>query len=223
LATIKNKKMNFIEFNHLSHIIIGTMGFIGGIVALSTKKGSKVHIRSGRVFVLGMFYAVASTIVFMVEQVLPLALLMSIATSYLLVSSIVSLRYRKKYSRLIDKILVIVPFLLFLFTSLQFILILPEISLGTFARLLFSITFAILLFRDIKLIRSRPNEHIYFVKRHAFRMILTFGFAVMAVLRIGVKVDFLGLEFSTFTPLLLALIAAFYMERNISKIYPNKR
>tara|TARA_R110002051_G_C8566977_1_gene475175 strand:- start:46 stop:693 length:648 start_codon:yes stop_codon:yes gene_type:complete len=215
--------MDFNEFNHLSHIVIGTIAFIGGIVALSTKKGSRIHKTGGKVFVLGMFYSVISTVVFMTEEFLPLAVLMSVATVYLLISSISALRYKNKYSKTVDTILVIFPVLLFIFTFIQFVRILPEISLGTFARLLFSLTFAIVLLRDIKLIKNRPNEHIYFLKRHSFRMILAFGFAVMAILRIGVKIEFLGLAFTTFTPLLLALLAAFYAERNISKFLPNKK
>ena len=214
--------MNFTEFNHISHIIIGTIAFIGGIVALSVEKGSKTHRIGGRIFFLGMCYAAISTIGFIVEEFIPLAVLMSVSTIYLLISSITSLKYKKNYSRVVDKTIVIIPFILFVFVSIQFIRILPEVSLGTFGRLLFAITFAILLFRDLKLIKNRPSSGLFFIKRHAFRMILAFGFAVMAVLRIGVKLDFLGIAFTTVLPLLLSLIAAYYVEQNIIKFVPNE-
>lgn len=214
--------MEFHQFNHLSHIIIGTIAFIGGIVALGTKKGSRFHIIGGRAFVLGMLYTAISTIGFMLVEFLPLAVFMSVATVYLLISALSALRYKKKYSRIIDTAIIIFPILLCVFASIQFIRILPEISLGTFARLLFALTFLIVVIRDIKLIRSRPTDHLFFLKRHAFRMILAFGFAVMAVLRIGIKVDFLGLEFTTFFPLLLSLVAALYVEKHIEKVLPSK-
>ena len=216
--------MDFNEFNHLSHIIIGSLAFIGGIVALATKKGSRTHKISGRVFALSMLYAVITTIAFMFEEFLPLAMVLSGATVYLLISSITALRSKRKYSRTIDIVIVIIPILFFAFTSMHFIRILPEVSIGTLARLLFSITFGILIYQDIKCIRSRPTDHLYFIKRHSFRMILAFGFAIMAVLRIGVKVDFLGLGSTTFFPLLLSLIAAFYVQRNINRflIYRNE-
>jgi hypothetical protein len=119
--------------------------------------------------------------------------------------------------------MILVPLVLFLFTSVQFVKILPEMSLGTFSRLLFAITFGILLYRDIRLIKNRPDEEVFYIKRHAFRMILAFGFALMAFLRIGIKFDFLGLAFTTFFPLLMSLITAFYVEQNISRILFGKK
>ena len=101
---------------------------------------------------------------------------------------------------------------------MRFISVLPEISIETITPLLMALTFATLIFRDFKLLKNRPTEHLFFLKRHAFRMILAFGFAVMAVLRIGIKMDLFGLELTVFLPLLLSLIAAFYAERNITKI-----
>lgn len=215
--------MDFNEFNHISHAVVGSIAFTGGIVALSTKKGSKTHKIGGKVFVFGMLYAAISTIGFMMEEFRPLAILMSVSTIYFMASSITALRHKKKYSRVVDTILTLVPLLLFVSTSLQFIRNLPEMSLGTLARLLFATTFALVLFRDIKRIRRRPTEDLFFLKRHAFRMILAFGFAIMAVLRIGVKLDFLGLAFTTFLPMLLALLAAFYVERNLVKLLPAGR
>jgi hypothetical protein len=215
--------MDFSQLNHVFHTIIGSLAFLGGIIALSTKKGSHTHKVGGRIFAFGMLYAAISTIGFMFEEFLPLAILLSIATAYLVISSIASLWHRKKYVKVIDNIMILVPLVLFLFTSVQFVKILPEMSLGTFSRLLFAITFGILLYRDIRLIKNRPDEEVFYIKRHAFRMILAFGFALMAFLRIGIKFDFLGLAFTTFFPLLMSLITAFYVEQNISRILFGKK
>lgn len=215
--------MDFSQLNHVFHTIIGSLAFLGGIIALSTKKGSHAHKVGGRIFAFGMLYAAISTIGFMFEEFLPLAILMSISTVYLVISSIAALWHRKKYVKVIDNIMIIVPLILCLFTSVQFIKILPEISQGALGRLSFAITFGILLYRDIRLIKNRPDEEVFYIKRHAFRMILAFGFALMAFLRIGVKLDFLGLAFTTFFPLLISLIAAFYVERNILKILFGKK
>ncbi len=212
--------MDLNEFNHISHTIIGTIAFIGGIIALSAKKGSITHKVGGKIFVIGMLYASVSIVGFMIEEFRPLAILMSVATLYFITSSISALRYKKKHAKTIDKCLIILPFLLFVFTAMQFIRALPEISLGTAARFLFASIFALMLYRDIKLIKNRSTEHLFYLKRHAFRMILAFGFAIMAVLRIGIKLDFLGLAFTTLLPLLLALIVAFIVERNLTKLLP---
>ena len=208
--------MDFYELNARAHVIIGSIAFLGGAVALFSKKGSKMHRASGSLFVLGMLYAALSTIVFMMEEFLPLAVLMSLATVYLLFSALSALHHNNRFTRAIDASLIILPVILFTFAFMQFIRILPVFSVGTLARLLFAVTFAILIYRDVRLIRNRPADHLFYIRRHAFRMILAFGFAVMAVVRIGIKIDLLGLEFATFFPLLLALIAASYAERNIA-------
>ena len=209
--------MDLFELNRIAHVIIGSFAFGGGIIALSTKKGSKIHKTGGWIFVFGMFYSAISTIIFMMEEFLPLAVLMGFATVYLLMSSIAALRHTRKSSYIIDRTILLIPILLFAFSFLQFVRILPEISLGAATRLLFALTFGILILKDIKLFRSKPEDHLFYVKRHAFRMILTFGFAVMAIIRIGIKIDFISLEMSTFAPLLVSLIVAFFVEKNIHK------
>ncbi len=206
------------NFSYLSHTLIGSIAFLGGIIALSSKKGSKIHKIGGRVFFFGMLYAALSIVKFMIDDFRPLAILLSVASIYCMVTSISALRYKRKYSKLIDTIFIIFPILLFTFASMQLVRILPEISLGTLARLLFSFTFALLIVRDYKRLKSNPKEHIFYIKRHAFRMILAFGFAVMAVLRIGVKLDVVDLEFSVVLPILLALFSAFYVGKNIGRL-----
>lgn len=156
----------------------------------------------------------------MIEELLPLAIVMSFSTPYLLISSLSAIRFRKKLASIRDTGLVLIPSLLFLVATRQLINVLPEFSLGLLARLLFVITFGLLIVRDIQRIRTRPTELVFFVKRHVFRMILVFGFALMAVLRIGVKIDFLGLAFTTFMPLLGALIVVFSVERRIATTWP---
>lgn len=210
--------MDFSQLIHVTHTIIGFLAFIGGIIALSTKKGSITHKIGGRIFALGMLYEALSTISFMFEEFLPLAILMSITTVYLIISSVAALWHRNKYVKGVNTILILVPLILCLFSTVQFVNILPELSLGTFSRLLFVITFGILLYQDASLLKSRPDKEEFYTKRHSFRMILAFGFALMAFLRIGIKFDLLGLAFTTSFPLLMSLIAAFYVENNIGKI-----
>lgn len=209
------------DFLHWSHTIIGTIGFIGGIVALSSKKGSKLHKIGGRVFFFGMLYSALSIVEFMIEEFRPLAILLSVATVYFLVTSITALRHKRKYSKLVDTIFIVLPVLMFAFTTMMFVAILPEISFGTLARFLFSFTFCLMIIRDIKRIRNKTEDRLYYIKRHAFRMILAFGFAVMAVLRIGVKLEFIDLELTVVIPMVLALFFGFYIERNIKKYSNN--
>ena len=49
-------------------------------------------------------------------------------------------------------------------------------------------------------------------------LIGTIGFALMAVLRIGVKLNVIDLELTVVIPMVLALITGFYIERNIEKL-----
>lgn len=204
-------------FTYFSHTIIGSIAFIGGITALSTKKGSKIHKTGGWIFFFGMLYAALSIIEFMIEELRPLAILLSVATIYFMVTSITALRHQKKYSKLVDTIFIIFPILMFAFTTLMFVAILPEISFGTLARFLFSFTFGLMLIRDIKRLRKMSKDHLFFIKRHAFRMIIAFGFAIMAVLRVGIKIDVIDLELTVVIPMLFALLFGFYIERNIEK------
>lgn len=196
-----------------SHVIIGSVGFIAGIVALTTKKGSSIHKRSGWIFVFGISVAVITTGIFMMDEFLPLAIVMSVASVYLMTSSITSIRHQSSTSRMIDSMIIILPIALTVFPAFRLITSLPDITLVSVGQLMISSIFGFCLYYDIKLMINRPTKRNYWIGRHLYRMILAFGFGLMAILRIGVKVEFLDLEITVISPLIFSLLLAYYFKR----------
>ena len=67
---------------------------------------------------------------------------------------------------------------------------------------------------DIRLMVARPTERKRWIKRHLFRMLLAFAFAIRALFAIGIETG-LPFEFVVTAPLVLALIATWYFFRKL--------
>ena len=203
------------------HVLIGSIGLIGGITSLVTVKGGKPHKIGGWIFIFGMLVSVITTLRFMADEFLPLAVVMCIATIYLMGSSITAIRNNKKWARVIDFLLLLFPLALFIFPLMSIVRTLPGVSMVTVGQSTISLTFLYCLIEDIKYLRSIPLSRNVVIARHLFRMILAFTFGVMAVIRIGVKVDIIDLEYSVIIPLIFGFIIAIRTKKQKINLPPS--
>ncbi|MDJ0793479.1 MAG: hypothetical protein QNI98_04470 [Woeseiaceae bacterium] len=101
--------------SYFLHVGFGFLAVAGAITALTVRKGSPLHKKAGWVFLVPMVVAAVTALVFEVEidDPRPLATIMATATIYLLATSILSLRNGSRFAPVAEKLLVIVPLVLF--------------------------------------------------------------------------------------------------------------
>lgn len=209
------------EFNNILHVAFGSLAFLGGIVALVTKKGSTWHIRGGRLFAVMMGLVILTTIVQMFHEFLPLAIVMCLTVIYLVPSAILSVNRNAGWFRGYNISLLALLALLFLFTLVQFV----RFNLGGDRLIIgpgvLAAMFGTLFVQDWRMLRSPPLHLNAWLRRHLTRMILAFTFAVMAFVRIGI--DFgLSLEMSVILPLAIAAVAIALVYRNYPITHPER-
>lgn len=203
--------------SYLLHVGFGFLAVAGAITALSVRKGSRLHKKGGWVFVVPMVVAAITALVFEIEfdEPRPLVVIMSVATIYLLATSVLSLRNGSRFARLAEKLLVIIPLILFALSVAFLVRSIHSVSLANIpGPILYAGVFLALVIGDIRLILSRPTDRVSWIKRHLFRMLLAFAFAIRALFAIGIETG-LPFEFVVTAPLVLALIATWYFFRKL--------
>lgn len=206
--------------SYFLHVGFGFLAIAGAVTALLVRKGSPLHKRAGWIFVVPMVIAALTALVFEVEfdERRPLVVIMSAATLYLLATSILSVRNRLSFAPIAEKFLAVIPLVLFalsvafLFRSIQSV---SWVNIP--GPILYAGVFLALVIGDIRQMRSRPIERLYWVKRHLFRMLLAVAFAVRALFAIGIETG-LPFEFVVTAPLVLALAATWYFFRRQGKV-----
>lgn len=210
--------------SYFAHVIFGFTAVAGAITALTVTKGSPLHKKAGWFFIVPMAIAACTAFVFEVEfdQPRPLVYIMSAASLYLLCSGILALRNDGSYAPLAEKVLVLVPIALLtvsVLTLSRAVAGSPTVTL--FGPTLYATVFLLLVAGDIRVIFSRPRARTRWVKRHLFRMLLAFAFAIRALFAIGIET---GLPFPIVvtTPLVLALLGTLYFFRRVDSISNRK-
>ena len=198
----------------LVHVIFGIAAVTGALVALVATKGSTAHKIGGRIFVVPMAVAALTALV-LASEAGPLAYVMSAATIYLLATSVLAIRNQAALAPWLEKALVVVPLALFAFS----VVTLTRGALAgnpaqIFGPALYATVFMILFVGDFRLFLKRPSDSSEWVKRHLFRMLLAFAFAIRALFSIGVDI---GLPFAVAVtaPIILALIATVWFQRQV--------
>ncbi len=205
--------------SYFLHVGFGFLAIAGAFAALSVRKGSRLHKRSGWLFVVPMVVAALTALIFEIEfdQSRPLVVIMSAATLYLLATSILSVRNRSSFAPIAEKFLVVIPSVLFVLSVIFLVRSIQAVSLPNIpGPTLYAAVFLSLVIGDIRLFRSRPTERLYWVKRHLFRMLLALAFAIRALFAIGIETG-LPFEFVVTAPLVLALAATWYFFRKLAK------
>ena len=205
--------------SYFAHVGFGFLAVAGAITALSVRKGSPLHKKSGWLFAIPMTVAAVTSFIFEIEfdQSRPLVIIMSAATLYLLATSILALRNDWSHAPIAEKLLVIVPAALFVITTL---ILIRSVSSGVLAQIpgpaLYSGVFLSLIIGDIRVMSKRPTERLRWIKRHLFRMLLAFAFAIRALFAIGIETG-IPFEVVVTAPILLALGATWYFFRKLDQ------
>lgn len=202
------------HLNNWLHAGLGFIALAGGLVALYTVKGSRLHRRGGWVFVGLMLPVVLTTLLMMFHEFLPLAVVLAMAEVYLVPAALLSVNRTAKGFTAWSVILAFLVGLLLLLVLVQFVRISLTVEQLFIGPLVLATMFGFLLFQDLHMLRVRPESPNYWIRRHLVRMILAFTIGVMAVVRIGIPLG-LSLEASVILPLVVALIGIVWVYRRL--------
>jgi uncharacterized membrane protein len=206
--------------SYFLHAGFGLLAVAGAVTALSVRKGSALHKKGGWLFVTPMVIAAVTALIFELEfdEPRPWAVIMSVATLYLLATSVVSLRNGWRYAPIVEKVLLVVPIALFVMSSM---FLYRSIQAASMAQIpgptLYTGVFLSLLIGDLRLMLNRPTDRLRWIKRHFFRMLLAFAFAVRAVFSFVFETG-LPFEVIVTAPLALALGATWYFFQKQEKL-----
>jgi uncharacterized membrane protein len=198
--------------SYFLHAGFGFLAFAGAVTALSVRKGSPLHRKGGWIFVAPMAVAAATALIFELEfdEPRPLAVIKSVATLYLVATSVLSLRNGWRYARIVEKLLFVVPIAL---SAISATILYRNIQSASLAQIpgptLYAVVFLSLLVGDLRLMLNRPTDRLHWIKRHLFRMLLAFAFAIRAVFSFVFETG-LPFELIVTAPLVLALGATWY-------------
>jgi hypothetical protein len=203
--------------SYIAHVSFGVLAVAGAITALSVRKGSTLHKKGGWIFTVPMVIAALTALVFEIEfdELRPLVVIMSVATLYLLATSILSLHNDWRYTPIVEKLVVVVPIALFAISAVILYRSIQSVSLAQIpGPTLYAGVFLSLFIGDFRVMWNRPIERQRWVKRHLFRMLLAFAFAIRALFSIGIETG-LPFEFVVTVPVVLALGTTWFFFRKV--------
>ncbi|GAA0859034.1 hypothetical protein [Aliiglaciecola litoralis] len=196
------------HINNLVHTIIGSIALLGALGALMSVKGSARHKTAGRVFVWFILFSAVTSFYptfYKFSEIGPLALILAMATIYLVITAVIAVRYQTAEPLMIEKCLPVVPLLLLILPVIRVFLAIKTNNFDIFfGPLLLASLFIYLLVQDLAILVNRQRSREFWIQRHLTRIIFAFSIGVMAVVRIGVNFG-LTFEMSVILPLLGAL------------------
>lgn len=159
-----------------------------------------------------MIVVVVTTMVAMFDELLPLAIVLTLAEVYLVPSALLSVNRQRSDFSSWNRLLMILAGLLCLFTAVQFVRFNLVLDQWVFGPLVLSVMFGFLFVQDWRMLGSRPSHPNFWLRRHLLRMILAFTVAVMALVRIGISFG-LSLEATVVVPLAVAAVVIMWIYR----------
>ncbi|MCB1583273.1 MAG: hypothetical protein KDI92_09435 [Xanthomonadales bacterium] len=185
------------------HVILGSLAFIVGAPALLAKKGSQLHIISGKVFFWLMTYSAVFTLMVSVMpfHISPSMFQISVMTLYFLIGGVRSLSFKRgNHYLLFDKAmtytLIVVSVYLFFH---------PIIIYGTYSPLRTVFGALALLFglTDLWIFRNPQNLKKFWLFSHLSKMLAGYATAVTGFF---VAQNILGGYYNWFTPTVICLV-----------------
>lgn len=201
------------HINNLVHTLIGSVALLGALVALLSIKGSDRHKLAGRVFAwlivisaITSFYPTA----YKFDEIGPIAIIMALATIYLVITAVIAVRRTTAVSLPIELILPAVPLMLLVLPAFRVFLAVRSNNFDVFVGpLLLTGLFLYLFVQDVAIVVNRQRPQVFWIRRHLTRMIFALSFGVMALVRIGVSFG-LSFEMSVVLPLVGAFILVLF-------------
>ncbi|MGN3974951.1 hypothetical protein [Tsuneonella sp. SYSU-LHT278] len=165
---------------HLAHLVLGFGAGAAALVALTVRKGGRVHRWAGWTFVGGMTVAAITAWLFMIARPLPLAMFEATVALYALGTAILALNPRWRGARLAEIALLGVLLLVMLAVAVVGVrLTLSGAGIGP-APLVLLLIFTYFAMLDVRWLRRGTIERIDRVRRHALRMALAVSETVRA-------------------------------------------
>ncbi|MEH6702542.1 hypothetical protein [Parasphingorhabdus sp.] len=194
----------FDALSYYAHIAIGLIGLIAAIIALSTRKGSNIHVLAGRVFSTCILIVAITSLILLSVRMAPPLLVAALTAVYAVGTAILALKpdstttRRMEYGFFIFEIIVVAIFLA---------IAIPQIMGGNIPLIGPLVILAIpiiLLAGDLHFFRNARQRAMLRIRRHLARMIWAFIIAVRAPLtEIYAELD-LPVALILFGPLVIA-------------------
>lgn len=197
-----------------THAAFGGIALVCGGIALSTKKGYKLHKKSGKLFYYAMLISaiLALIISLLPNHFSPFLFCIGVFSAYLIISGYRSLRLKRSNINLnADKFLAGLMILTGLAMVGYPILLEGEVNVVLFVFGIFGIVFGI---RDLLMFRKPKSMRKNWLNRHLGNM--TGGY-IAAVTAFFVVNDILPGLFSWFTPTVIGSIYISYWIRKLNK------
>lgn len=157
------------------HVAFGISTALVVLVPIFSRKGSTLHRQSGRLFAIAMAIAAVSALYFSSIVFAPPAILSAITAIYAIGAAILTLRARRGWRKHLERALLLVPLLLFLFTlaSLAMAIGAPErppiAVIVVFAGVMLGL-YGWLTWGDFSYLRASDVTKLRRYRRHAVRM-----------------------------------------------------
>ncbi|MEP4311000.1 MAG: hypothetical protein ABJV60_11730 [Lentilitoribacter sp.] len=208
----------FDALSYYAHIVIGALGLIAAIVALTAKKGSMFHILAGRIFAAGILVVAITSLILLSVRMAPPLLVAALTSVYAVGTAILALKPAStkikvtEYGFFIFEIIVVAIFLA---------MAVPQIIAGSIPPIgpLVILTIPIiLLVGDIHFFRNAHVRSALRIRRHLARMIWAFVIAVRAPLAEIYSQLEIPVALILFGPLLVAPIMIIIFLRKYPKM-----
>lgn len=211
----------FDALSYYGHIVIGIFGLLAAVVALSTKKGSTIHILAGRIFGSCILVVAITSLILLSVRMAPPLLVAALTAVYAIGTAILALRPASaniktmEYGLFLFEIAVVALFLSFA---------VPQMMAGNIppiGPIVILIIPAILLAGDVHFFRNAPRRAELRIRRHLARMIWAFIISVRAPLAEIYSQLGLSEALLLFGPLLIApAMILLFLRRYPKKLQP---
>ena len=167
---------------YYAHLIIGSIGLLGALLALFARKGSALHKLGGRTFIFGATVAALSALIFVLTNFAAPPVVNAATALIGLATAVLALRQPTKSVRIAE----------YVFSAMLFVLILWFLSfalpalkagrIGIVAPLTVLFVTGLFLIGDIRFFLQPAMRAARAVRRHMSRMLWTLALAVRAPL-----------------------------------------
>lgn len=201
------------------HVILGSLAFIVGAPALLAKKGSPLHVISGKFFFWLMTYSAAFTLVVSVMpfHISPSMFQISVMTLYFLIGGVRSLSYRRGHHRLmVDKTMVYVLIVVSVYLFFHPIFVYGEPSP---LRTVFGAVALLFGLIDLLIFRKPEKLKRFWLFSHLSKMLAGYATAVTGFF---VAQDILGGYYNWFSPTVICLVYIYFWGHKL-KVFKVKK
>lgn len=194
----------FGPLSYYTHMIIGTLGLIAAIVAMSVTKGNRIHIWAGRMFIFSiMIVAITSLAMLSLRMAPPLLVaaltaIYAVATAYLALKPATKAVKRSEYGLFFVECAVLVVFMIMAGANIA------AGNINPIGPIVIAFIPMILLAGDINFFRKSDQRSRLRVRRHLARMIWAFVIAIRAPITEFYQELSLSVGIILFAPLVIA-------------------